>query len=153
MKDDFSVLIVGGSSSKIRSIPSPKLLFGSLIALSVLGVLSLTFICAGLWRLYTRNTELDRLSTENALLRNEIQSLDHQIAALEAKWQDNVELEDRMRLQVDLPEVDDETRMMGIGGPSTRFESLLSGIDRYLASTVLSIRDRADQVKPATAPA
>ena len=146
MKDDFSVLIVGGSSSKIRSIPSPKLLFGSLIALSILGVLSLTFICAGLWRLYTRNTELDRLSTENALLRREIQSLDHQIAALEGKWQENVALEDRMRLQVDLPEVDDETRMMGIGGPSTRFESLLSGIDRYLASTVLSIRDRADQL-------
>jgi murein DD-endopeptidase MepM/ murein hydrolase activator NlpD len=146
LKEDFSVLIVGGSGSRIRTVPAPKLILGGLVALSVVGIVLLTVFCVGLWKLYAENSAIDKLSTENTLLKRELQTLNRQLTALEQRWLENVELEDRMRLQADLPEVDDETRMMGVGGPSGGFESLLSGIDGYLASTIVSIRDRADQL-------
>jgi len=146
LKEDFSVLIVGGSGSKIRSLPAPRFFLAFFTALILIGIGSLVSVSVGLLKVQSDRSQLERLAAENRILRRELHDLDDQIAELEERWQKNTELEDRMRLQANLPEVADETRMMGVGGPSLITRTPLEDFDRVLANNVLSIKERTEQL-------
>ncbi len=64
------------------------------------------------------SAELSRLHAENSELSNKYEQLSWELTGISEKYDDLVGKEVAIRSMFDLPEIDPEQRMLGIGGPS-----------------------------------
>ncbi len=84
------------------------------------------------------------LTEENALLRARLAGLEADLHQLEGRVHEAGLLEERMRLLADLEPIDDEIRLMGVGGPDFSARDPLHQVAGELATDVHRIRAGTD---------
>ncbi|HWP82650.1 MAG TPA: M23 family metallopeptidase [Bacteroidota bacterium] len=62
------------------------------------------------------------LVAENTLLKNQLNQITRRLAGLEYRLNELNEQNNELRLVVDLPKIDEETRMVGVGGAAERID-------------------------------
>ncbi len=71
------------------------------------------------------------LETENKMLRDQVKSFEAKLQQIEYKLEEFAERDTELRLYVDLPTIDEDTRKVGVGGVSTDF-GIAAGNSREL---------------------
>ncbi len=105
---------LGGSKVKQVSLGWKKI-----IATGVGGFLALLIIIAVALSLFTnfyRNIKIKTLTKANGQLRTQLYSMDQKVQVLEQKIKRIEKQDDDLRVFVDLPRIDNDTRNVGVGG-------------------------------------
>jgi murein DD-endopeptidase MepM/ murein hydrolase activator NlpD len=118
LKDKITVMILPRSDGEIKQYSIPiKLLWG-------VGVFGICFVLVNLFLLAdyfdTRvdQARLEKLTWENQLLSQQYTELEQSISNLRQDYGQLVAREDAIRTIFNLPEIDPEARMLGVGGPT-----------------------------------
>jgi len=89
----------------------------------------LVFCTAGYWKRSDQSSQIVSLQTENRVLLERLAQLDSGVVRLKEKMSELSRYNDILRTMADLPDIDPDLRMMGVGGPlleggvSVRFSS------------------------------
>ncbi len=85
------------------------------------------------------------LATENSILRNQLRHLTSRVAALDQQLADINNQGNELRMLVDLPKIDEDTRRAGIGGTDTRIDYGTSVEVNQLLQNLQTMSDRAER--------
>ncbi|MDF1545135.1 MAG: M23 family metallopeptidase [bacterium] len=117
LKKKFTFMMIPGSSGISRQINIPLIA----IYLSVAGVLTLLlasfFLSAQFFSDRVTDNQLEQLRQENANLQTKFEQMRWNLAEVETRYATLVEKEEAIRAIFELPEINDEERQLGIGGP------------------------------------
>ncbi|MCD6170576.1 MAG: peptidoglycan DD-metalloendopeptidase family protein [Candidatus Latescibacteria bacterium] len=115
-KKSFSLMVVPHDKSPIHSV---TLSFPWILASIAISVLSLSFFAyctVGYYRKSIRTSEMKRLRAENTRLLKRVKEIESNLAQLRTEMEKLAEENDELRTVMDLPQIDPDVRMMGIGG-------------------------------------
>lgn len=117
LKDKITVMIVPRGGEEVRQYSIPvKLLWISGIC-GVCFVLVNLFLLADYFDTRVDKARLEQLTWENKLLAEQYTELEQSISELQAGYGALVVKEEAIRGIFDLPPIDPEARMLGVGGP------------------------------------
>jgi murein DD-endopeptidase MepM/ murein hydrolase activator NlpD len=129
MKKKFSFIIIPHHKGKIFETKiSLPLIYVLLSFLTVLLVVNLYFTISSLHKTYQHN-KLAELEKENNYLEKKVEGFGSLVSQLKGEVNGLIQNEKKIRLVFGLPEIDDEVREVGIGGPT--------GFDYRLTSPTL----------------
>jgi murein DD-endopeptidase MepM/ murein hydrolase activator NlpD len=139
----MTIMLVPDTGNGVRTLRLHRgwALAASIVAVAIVGVITLA--------IYLGGVGLDaggkgQLAEENALLRARLASLEGDVDRLAAHVHEANLLETRMRLLADLDPIDEEVRLMGVGGPDFSSRDPLYGLDGELAQSVTRVRNSTD---------
>lgn len=142
----LTVMVIphGRSSVKEFSIPYRNLWIAIVGVSLVLGLLS--FYAVGYHAKVIRETQLQQLESERDALIAQIQQMDTDIDNLKRSLEELSERNNMLRLLADLPELDSDTRQVGIGGPVSEDTSNASALSPRSQGLVTRIQSDIDQL-------
>lgn len=138
-KNGFQVLVIPDDNGAIKEISISRILINSI--LSVLGVLvlGLSFYSYGYYSKSVDEVQLQSLQNENLALisklkdvKGNIQTLSFEIVALNRA-------DDMLRVLADLPEIHEDIRQVGVGGPDL---SRINSSDQKISSTTRMLTEK-----------
>jgi len=93
--------------------------------------------------------QVETLTRENEILKKQLQSMSAQLQKVESAIGELAQRDNQLRLAVDLPTVDDDTRRVGTGGSSESFDFGLvsSDVNELLRSTTMKLEKLERAVK------
>ena len=106
---------------------SHRLLWGAATILGAM-VLSLLFFAFGYFNKASQEKKIGRVTVENGALMNELEDIGVELNFLKKKMAGLVREDEKLRILADLPSIDGDTRMMGIGVGE---EPVLEDADKY----------------------
>ncbi len=117
LKKKFTFMMIPGSSGISRQINIPLVA----IYLSVAAVLTLLlasfFLSAQFFTDRVTENQLEQLRQENVALQNKFEKMRWNLAEVENRYSTLVKKEASIRAIFELPEINEEERQLGIGGP------------------------------------
>lgn len=116
-KDKITVMILPRSGGDTRQYSIPVKLIWSCGIFGVFFVLLNIFLLADYFDERVDRARLEKLSRENQVLAEQFASMRESIDDLTGDYDILVAKEEAIRTVFDLPEIDPESRMLGVGGP------------------------------------
>jgi hypothetical protein len=145
-KRHITVLIVPGGNSRIRSYRIPVVWAKSLAAL-VPAMLVFGFFLVGnsLDPVFDRNS-LRGSAKENLTLRGKLEAISGTVEELRDMLMRNVEFEKKACVLADLEPIDEDVRLMGVGGPETGVVESFAATDPVLSEDVKETEMELDEL-------
>ncbi len=115
-RKSFSLIVVPHDKSPIHEV---SLSFPWILTSTAIFVLSLSFFIfctVGYYRKSIQTSELKRLRAENTRLLERVKEIESNLVRLRTEMEKLAEENDGLRAVMDLPQIDPDVRMMGIGG-------------------------------------
>ncbi len=117
LKKKLTLMLIPNSMGILKQLNIPVvLIYGGAFAVLVLLVGSF-FLSAEFFSTKVDQAELERLRGENQQLQEKYDQLRWNLAEVNERYGELVQKEIKIRTIFDLPEIDEEERMLGIGGP------------------------------------
>jgi murein DD-endopeptidase MepM/ murein hydrolase activator NlpD len=118
MKKRFSFIIIPHDKGKVFETKISLPLICTLISLlAFLLIINSYFVIDSLHKTY-QNNKLTELEKENRYLEKKLEGFNLVVSQLKGKVNNLIQNEKKIRLVFGLPEIDDEVREVGIGGPT-----------------------------------
>jgi hypothetical protein len=117
-KDKITVMVLPRSDGEIKQYSIPVKLLWTAGIMGVCFVLVNLFLLADYFDTRVDQARLEQLTWENKLLSDQFTELEQSIASLKDNYGTLVAKEEAIRTIFDLPEIDPEVRMLGVGGPT-----------------------------------
>jgi murein DD-endopeptidase MepM/ murein hydrolase activator NlpD len=117
-KDKITVMVVPRNRGDIKQYSIPIKLLWTAGICGICFVLVNLFLLADYFDTRVDQARLEKLTWENQLLSEQFTELEQSIAGLETNYGLLVAKEEAIRIIFDLPEIDPEARMLGVGGPA-----------------------------------
>lgn len=122
---------------KQLNIPVALIYFGAFaILLLVVGSL---FLSAEFFSAKVDQAELEQLRAENQRLQEKYEQLRWNLVEVNDRYSELVQKEIKIRTIFDLPEIDEEERMLGIGGPSAQNLAVASEFEKDAVATEVEV--------------
>ncbi|UCF78689.1 MAG: M23 family metallopeptidase [Candidatus Eiseniibacteriota bacterium] len=145
-KRHLTVVIVPDGRSKIRSIRIPvatvKVLAGMLPAIIFFG---LFFLGDSMGSLFSKSP-LSALKEENLALRARLERISGDLLELRQLLMRNFDFERKARVLAELDPIDEDVRLMGVGGPEPILDDPLAVFDPTFASAVRRTEIEIDEL-------
>lgn len=116
-KDKITVMIVPRNRGEVKQYSIPIRLLWSVGIFGVCFVLVNLFLMADYFDTRVDQARLEQLTWENQLLADQYTDLEESITDLQSDYGVLVAKEEAIRSIFDLPQIDPEARMLGVGGP------------------------------------
>lgn len=97
------------------------------------------FLSAEFFSTKVDQAELERLQAENQRLTEKYEQLRWNLNEVNERYSQLVQKEIRIRTIFDLPEIDEEERMLGIGGPSAQKLTIASELEKDAVATEVEV--------------
>jgi len=110
------------NSSKVRVVHLPALYIFIAIAIAILWVGFFVFFSGGYYCHSIDKSKLEQITDERHLLCEQLASFSVLVDSLQVEITFLTNKDKELRLIADLPEIDDETRMAGVGGTAVSFD-------------------------------
>lgn len=117
LNDKITVMVLPRDRGDIRQYSIPIKLIWTAGICGICFVLVNLFLLADYFDTRVDQARLEKLTWENQLLSENFTELEQTIASLQADYGTLVAKEKAIRTIFDLPEIDPEARMLGVGGP------------------------------------
>lgn len=117
-KDKITVMIVPRNNGDVRQYSIPVKIMWTAGILGICFVLVNLFLLADYFDTRVDQARLEKLAWENQLLSKQFTELEQSISGLQNDYGVLVAKESAIRTIFDLPEIDPEARMLGVGGPT-----------------------------------
>jgi hypothetical protein len=145
-KRHLTVVIVPGGSSRIRSLRIPVITMKVVAALlPAIIFFGLFFLGDSLGSLFGRNP-LSALEEENFALRARLERISDEVGELRHMLVRNFDFERKARVLAELDPIDEDVRLMGVGGPEPTLEDPLAMFDPTFASAVRRTEIEIDEL-------
>ncbi|MFQ6091892.1 MAG: M23 family metallopeptidase [bacterium] len=118
------MVIPDQNSSKVRVISLPAFFVPLFIFVCALWVGLFVFFMWGSYWKAVEKSNLERLEMENGLLARKIEGMGSKVDSLMSEIDFLAEQGRALRLLADLPAIDEETRMVGVGGAALSYDEL-----------------------------
>lgn len=129
LKKKITVMLIPRDGRELRQLAIPTKLLWIAGVLVFLFVASNLFFMVNYFSERVDQTRIEKLISENQTLSAQFAQIGHSIVGLEDDYNLLVTKEEAIRSIFDLPAIDPETRMLGIGGPTeNRMDSLSPNI-------------------------
>jgi len=142
----FTIVFVPDGSSRIRSFRIPvktvKILAALLPAIIFFG---LFFLGDSLGSLFDRSP-LSTLEEENFALRARLERISGEVGELRQMLMRNFDFERKARVLAELDPIDEDVRLMGVGGPEPALEDPLAMFDPTFANAVRRTEIEIDEL-------
>lgn len=130
---------------KSVSISVPKLVVAGLLSMVVV-VAALKFSAD--WMLdLTQNSKIYQLQKENAILEKKLADMSQKLDQFKSVIDEIAELDDQIRQRLDIPEISDDVRKVGVGGSDMPNQAPLGLLDERTESRLLAEISRLDQLE------
>jgi hypothetical protein len=116
-KDKITVMIVPRNRGEVKQYSIPLRLLWSVGIFGVCFVLVNLFLLADYFDTRVDQARLEQLTWENQILADQYTDLEESITDLQSDYGMLVAKEEAIRSIFDLPQIDPEARMLGVGGP------------------------------------
>lgn len=135
LKKKLTLMLIPNSDGVMKqfSIRMALLYFG--IALILVLFISNFFLSANFFNNKVNTAELKRLRTENKKLKTQYEQMRWDLAEVQDRYQNLVQKEIKIRTMFDLPEINNEERQLGIGGPASPNVPKLSPTEKVAMNT------------------
>ncbi len=154
--DKITVMVVPRRGGELKQFALPIALLWTVGVFCVCFVVLNVFLLAEYFGERVDQARLDRLTRENQLLAQQYADMQETIGGLKSGYNTLVAKEEAIRTIFDLPEIDPEARLLGIGGPEDKFYdsiteatasaySVLTDVDELLRLSEFE-RDRYQEV-------
>jgi len=117
-KDKITVMIVPRHQGEVKQYSIPVKMLWTAGVFGICFVLVNLFLLADYFDTRVDQARLEKLTWENQLLSQQFTELEQSIAGLQDSYGTLVAKEEAIRTIFDLPEIDPEARMLGVGGPT-----------------------------------
>lgn len=135
----LTLLVIPDSqgTSKQVSVPVASIYLG--VAAVLILLVATFFFSAQFFSGRVDQAELDQLKAENEALAKRFERIRWDLAEVDTRWDELVEKEVRIRTMFDLPDVGDEERQLGIGGPTPPALSRMTVSEKAAYQTEMEI--------------
>ncbi len=116
-KKKLTFLLIPDSSGSPRQVSVSITLIYSLLGALLLLIITTFFLSSHFFSYEVAQEELTRLRAENQQLAEKFEQMRWNLAEVEDRYSELVSREVRIRSLFDLPEIPDEERQLGVGGP------------------------------------
>ncbi len=116
-KKKLTFLLIPDSSGSPRQVSVSITLIYSLLGALLLLIITTFFLSSHFFSYEVAQEELTRLRTENQQLSDKFEQMRWNLAEVEDRYTELVSREIRIRSLFDLPEIPEEARQLGVGGP------------------------------------
>jgi hypothetical protein len=137
-KDKITVMIVPRSNGELRQFSIPLKILWTVGVFSAFLILLNIFLLADYFDERVDRARLSKLIQQNRILAEQFTGMKESIIDLQADYDLLVAKEEAIRTIFDLPEIDPEARMLGVGGPHDPI------IDSATAATVAAMAVTSD---------
>jgi len=125
LKEKITVMLIPRDGRELRQLAIPTKLLWTAGVLVFLFIASNLFFMVNYFNERVDRTKIEILINENQVLSAQFAQIGHSISGLKDDYNLLVAKEEAIRNIFDLPAIDPETRMLGIGGPAeNRMDSL-----------------------------
>ena len=131
--------MIPGSSGISRQISIPVIAVYFSVAAVLILLLASFFLSSQFFTDRVTQNQLQQLQQENTLLQNKFDKLRWNLAEVENRYATLVEKESYIRTVFDLPEIDEEERQLGIGGPEPPSLAIMSQAEKSAYLTELEV--------------
>jgi len=125
-KDKITVMIVPRDHGELRQLSIPVKLLWTAGVLCICFVLVNMFLLADYFDKRVDQARLEKLTRENQILAQRYQEMEQSIGDLSGNYDLLVAKEEAIRTIFDLPEINPEARLLGVGGPSDNIVESMS---------------------------
>ena len=119
-KRHWTLMVVPDDRTGVKQYRLSRRALYTAVTAAVVVVVVLTGLSVGFFVREGQRQEAERLAEANALLREEIDGIRHDMETLESHLADLSERDERYRLLANLEPLDEDVRMAGVGGPGSR---------------------------------
>ncbi len=139
LKKKLTLMLIPNSVGILKqlNIPVALIYFGAFAVLMLL--IGNFFLSAEFFTTKVDQAELERLRTENQRLQEKYDQLRWNLAEVSERYSELVQKEIKIRTIFDLPEIDLEERMLGIGGPSPQNLADVSEFEQDAVATEVEV--------------
>ncbi|MCX5800249.1 MAG: M23 family metallopeptidase [Candidatus Eisenbacteria bacterium] len=143
---DITVLVVPHGNSKIRSYRIPVVWVKPLLILVPAALIFCFFLVGSSLNLMSVGHSLRGSRNESLTLRGKLEAISSAVEELRGTLSRNLEFEKRARVLADLGPIDEDVRLMGVGGPEPAVLEPSSASDRVLAEDVKTTEMELDEL-------
>ncbi|MFH0778239.1 MAG: peptidoglycan DD-metalloendopeptidase family protein [Candidatus Eisenbacteria bacterium] len=141
-----TIMVVPDGSSKIRSLRISLFLAKSLFAIVPAALFVFALLLGGSLGGFLHRNPAPTLKRENLALRGRLERMTDNIEEVRRVLSRAFEFEKRARVLAQLDPVDEDVRLMGVGGPEPAFNDPLASFDPVLASRVRKTEFDVDEL-------
>ncbi len=132
-------MLIPNSMGILKQLNIPVVLI-YVCAIAVLALLvGSFFLSAEFFSAKVDQAELERLRAENARLQEKYEQLRWNLVEVNERYSELVQKEIKIRTIFDLPEIDEEERMLGVGGPSGPSLAGVSDLEKNAVATEVEV--------------
>lgn len=141
-KNGLTLLLIPNNNSSIKEFKIPRLFLTSIIALVLVLVGSLAFYSFGYYQKVIDQVKLKNLEEENLVLLNRLHDINRDVLSLKKTIDALNKEDDMLRILADLPQIHEDIRRVGVGGPEFVNERTVDKLSsRTMALTKKTIFD------------
>lgn len=138
-KKKLTFLLIPDSSGSPRQVSVSITLIYSLLGALLLLVITTFFLSSHFFSYEVAQEELTRLRAENQQLAEKFEQMRWNLAEVEDRYSELVSREVRIRSLFDLPEIPEEERQLGVGGPEPAILSEFSETEKDAFITEMEV--------------
>ncbi|MBD3331933.1 peptidoglycan DD-metalloendopeptidase family protein [candidate division GN15 bacterium] len=135
----LTLMVVPDTKNQARQISFPRYLIPAAIAVVAVLAVGCAFFASQFFGNQVDQFQLTRLETENEELSAKYEELRWHLAEVDARYDDLVQKEVAIRTIFGLPEIDNQERQLGIGGPDPVDLSSLSNSEILAYNTEVEV--------------
>ncbi len=139
LKKKLTFLFIPGSAGSSKQLSIPVALIYATVTIAAVLVIANFFLSAQFFTDRVNSSELQRLRSENAQLKDKFEQMRWNLAEVQDRYQDLVQKEVMIRNMFDLPEINTEERQLGIGGPIPKAMLHQTETEKVATSTELEV--------------
>lgn len=138
IKDKITVMVVPRKGGDMSSHSIPVKLLWAIAAFGICFIVINVFLLADYFGQRVDRARLDKLLEENQMLSAQYTTMEESIDELQGNYSELVNKEEAIRTIFGLPEIDEESRMLGVGGPGD------PALDNFTEATAEALEISAD---------
>ncbi|NOY89105.1 MAG: M23 family metallopeptidase [FCB group bacterium] len=135
LKKKLTLMLIPNSEGVLKQFSIYLALVYLSVAVLLILLISNFFLSANFFNNKVNTAELRRLRTENKKLKTQYEQMRWDLAEVQDRYQDLVQKEIKIRTMFDLPEINNEERQLGIGGPTSPNAAELSPTEEVAINT------------------
>jgi hypothetical protein len=117
-KKKLTIMLIPGSDGTPRQISIPGYLIYGCVGAALILLFSNFFFSAEFFSDRVANKELITLRAENQALQDKFEQMRWKLAEVASRYDELIDKEIKIRCLFDIPQIDNDQRQLGIGGPS-----------------------------------
>lgn len=135
----LTIMLIPGSDSTPRQVRIPVYLIYGCVGIVLTLLFSNFFFSAEYYSDRVASKELENLRVENIALQEKYEQMRWNLAEVTSRYDELIDKEIRIRSLFDIPPIDNDQRLLGIGGPSIPVTSQRSETEKFAFETEAEI--------------